>query len=298
MPIVSYRNKTADKVRLRPKKSLGQHFLRDRQVIDAILRLAKPKVAENVLEIGPGEGVLSEALLAAETHLIAVETDYRLWEPLAKRFAGRMEGNFLLERSDFLKCDLEALLGERRDRDGRFAVIANIPYQITTPILFTLVRYRRLFSRAILMMQEEVAARIMASPGSKDYGRLTLGIGLYCDVESGFKVSPSAFVPRPKVWSRVIRLKFRDQPRYPVADELWLEKIVALLFSQRRKKLINPLLGLLPNMERKQLIGLLATIDIDPDWRPDKLDPEAFVRLANYLKAIDCLQEKNYASSR
>ena len=279
------------------KKRLGQHFLRDQTTISRIIDLAAPKPGETVLEIGPGEGVLTEALLARGANVIAVETDKDLWQPLAERFAQNqgfdlssksdIKAGFRLERGDFLKLDLNQLFLEDLQLATPVAVIANIPYQITTPILFRLIKYRHLFSRAILMMQEEVAARLMAAPGGRDYGRLTVGVGIHCDIDSGFKVSPGSFSPRPKVWSRVLRFEFLAHPRYEVTDQALFERLLLTLFSQRRKQMINPLKGLLTNLKRDEISEKLIAAGFLPDARPATLSPEEMVRLA------DCIAQWN-----
>ena len=267
------------------KKRLGQHFLRDRQIISRIIDLAAPKPGESVLEIGPGEGVLTEALLKSGARVVAVEADRDLWEPLEKRFSPVSDADFSLLRGDFLKTDLDKIFAESQDLSTPVAVVANIPYQITTPILFRLIKYRHLFSRAILMMQEEVAARLLAEVGSRDYGRLTVNVGLYCDVDSGFKVSPAVFVPRPKVWSRVVRFEFLDQPRYPVADPDLFEHLVFTLFSQRRKQIINPLKGMMTHLNREELSEKLVAAGFSPSDRPATLTSAELVRLSDCLAA-------------
>ena len=267
------------------KKRLGQHFLRDRQTISRIIDLAAPKPDESVLEIGPGEGVLTQALLESGARVLAVEADSDLWEPLENRFSPLSKDEFFLQRGDFLKTDLEQTFAESQNFSTPVAVIANIPYQITTPILFRLIKYRHLFSRAILMMQEEVAARLLAEVGSRDYGRLTVNVGLYCDIDAGFKVSPAAFSPRPKVWSRVVRFEFLDQPRYPVADPDLFERLVLTIFSQRRKQIINPLKGMLTNLKREELCEKLVAAGFEPTDRPATLSTAELVRLS------DCLAE-------
>ena len=135
------------------------------------------------------------------------------------------------------------------------------------------------------MMQEEVAARLLAEPGSRDYGRLTVNVGLYCDIDSGFKVSPSAFVPQPKVWSRVVRFEFLNQPRYRVADTALFERLVHTLFSQRRKQIINPLKGMLTHLKREELSAKLVVAGFTPTDRPATLTPAELVRLADCLVA-------------
>ena len=262
------------------KKRLGQHFLRDPGIIARIIDLAAPAPGATVLEIGPGEGVLTEALLARGVNVVAVETDKDLWQPLAERFAAAGP-NFHLERGDFLKVDLDKLFLQQLHLSAPIAVVANIPYQITTPILFRLIKNRHLFSSATLMVQEEVAARIMAAPGGRDYGRLTVGVGINCDVNPGFKVPPGAFSPPPKVWSRVLRFKFLAQPRYKVADQALFERLLLTLFSQRRKQIINPLKGMLTNLNRDEICAKLEAAGFTPEVRPATLSPEDMVRLAD-----------------
>jgi 16S rRNA (adenine1518-N6/adenine1519-N6)-dimethyltransferase len=266
----------------RAKKRLGQHFLRDGGVTARIVGLAAPLAGAEVLEIGPGEGVLTAALLAAGARVTAIETDRDLFAPLQERFRAELEqGSFRLLEGDFLKLDLAAALAGREP----VAVVANIPYQITTPIIFRLIRERRLFSRAVLMMQEEVAARLTAVPGSRDYGRLTVGVGLFCDLQPGFKVNPAAFSPPPRVWSRVLRLEFLTDPRYPVSDFGLLERLLLALFGQRRKQIINPLKGIMTHLTREELAARLEGAGFSPQIRPDQLAPEELVRLANSLAA-------------
>lgn len=267
------------------KKRLGQHFLRDRQTISRIIDLASPQPGESVLEIGPGEGVLTENLLKSGARVLAVETDSDLWDALENRFSPIGKSDFFLQRGDFLKTDLEQILTENQYLSTPAAVIANIPYQITTPILFRLIKYRHLFSRAILMMQEEVAVRLLAEVGSRDYGRLTVNAGLYCNIDSGFKVSPAAFSPRPKVWSRVLRFEFLDKPRYPVVDPELFERVVHTIFSQRRKQIINPLKSILTNLKREELSEKLVANGFLPSDRPATFSPSELVRLAGCLAA-------------
>ena len=279
------------------KKRLGQHFLRDPGIISRIIDLAAPEPGATVLEIGPGEGVLTEALLARGVNVVAVETDKDLWQPLAERFAAPAAAaanseaspatdagpNFHLEHGDFLKVDLDELFLQRLELSAPVAVVANIPYQITTPILFRLIKYRHLFSSATLMIQEEVAARIMAAPGGREYGRLTVGVGMNCEVDPGFKVHPGAFSPPPKVWSRVLRFEFLEQPRYKVEHQELFDRLLLALFSQRRKQIINPLKGILTNLKRDEIYEKLMASGFVPEARPATLTPEEMVRLADCI---------------
>jgi len=267
------------------KKRLGQHFLRDKGVIAKIIDLAAPSAGETVLEIGPGEGALTEALLARDAHVIAVETDKDLWQPLTERFSlppdSERPVNFHLEKGDFLKLDLDKLFLQDLQLSTPVAVVANIPYQITTPILFRLIKYRHLFSRAILMMQEEVAVRLLAAPGGRDYGRLTVGVGTHCDINPGFKVAPGSFSPPPKVWSRVLRFEFLAQPRYKITDQALFDRLLLALFSQRRKQIINPLKGILTNLKPNEMCEKLVGAGFAPGARPATLTRQEMIHLAD-----------------
>ncbi|MCK5679909.1 hypothetical protein KAI46_03755, partial [bacterium] len=137
--------------------------------------------------------------------------------------------------------------------------------------------------RAILMMQEEDAVRILAAPGGRDYGRLTVGVGIHCDVNSGFKVSPGSFSPPPKVWSRVLRFDFLANPRFMVTDQALFERLLLTLFTQRRKQIINPLKGMLTNLKRDEICEKLVASGFSPDARPATLAPEDIVRLAECI---------------
>ena len=268
----------------RPRKRFGQHFLIDPGMVAKIIALAALQPGETVFEIGPGRGILTAALLAAETRVVAVETDRDLAAFLKERFQAEIAaGRLILHDGDVLKLDLEQALAGRTPA----AVVANIPYQITTPLLFRLIEYRRLFSRAVLMMQEEVARRLLAAPGSRDYGRLGIGIGIFADCRSGFAVAPGAFRPPPKVDSRVLRLDFLNAPRWPLRDPDLFSRLLQALFSQRRKQIINPLKGLRPGRSREELAAFLAAAGFEPSCRPAELTPRELVRLANLLAAAE-----------
>ncbi|MBN2332055.1 MAG: ribosomal RNA small subunit methyltransferase A [Deltaproteobacteria bacterium] len=267
----------------RHKKKLGQHFLQDGNIVRKIIDLAAILPGMPVLEIGPGNGVLTEALLRAGAAVTAIETDAELIPVLKQRFAGAFPDQFTLVPDDILKCDLPAILDYGNPDFSRFLVVANIPYNITTPIVFSLIDQRHLFSRAVLMVQDEVAVRLLAAPGSKNYGRLSVMVSLAAHIFSGFKVSPACFYPPPQVWSRVITLEFLTSRRCEMVDGQWLGEIVNRLFSQRRKKIVNPLLGCRLTLSRQQLVELLQHNGFSPDCRPETMSVDELCRLARLL---------------
>ncbi|NIA19209.1 MAG: ribosomal RNA small subunit methyltransferase A [Xanthomonadaceae bacterium] len=266
------------------KKKLGQNFLHDANIARKIIDLAALTAGEPVFEIGPGNGFLTAFLLGVPAPVTAIETDTDLLPVLRQRFSSGQENEFTLVHGDVLKSDLEDELGDVYQRHGKICVVANIPYQITTPIIFLLIRYRHLFSRAVLMMQEEVAARILAAPGSKLYGRLSIMTSLFCQTMPGFTVSPGCFYPQPRVWSRVVSLHFLSQPSCQISDVEWLGDLVKRLFSQRRKKIINPLSNWKLTLERSQLAELLLQNGFSPDCRPETMTVSELCRLAELLQ--------------
>lgn len=268
------------------KKKLGQNFLHDANIARKIIALAALSPGEPVFEIGPGNGFLTAFLLPSAAQVTAIETDADLLPDLRQRFSGCQKNKFNLIHGDVLKCDLGRELGDVYQRHGKICVVANIPYQITTPIIFLLIRYRHLFSRAVLMIQEEVAARILAAPGSKLYGRLSIMASLFCQTVSGFTVSPGCFYPQPRVWSRVVLLHFLSQPSCQVSDVKWLGDLVTRMFSQRRKKIINPLSNWKLSLGRSQLVELLLENGFSPDCRAETMPVSEFCRLAELLARV------------
>ncbi len=268
----------------RYKKKLGQHFLQDANIARKIIELAALTEGEPVFEIGPGNGFLTAFLLRASIRVTAVEMDAELLPGLRDRFVTGGGHGLNLVHGDVLKLDLEREFENVVQRHGKICVVANIPYQITTPIIFMLIRHHHLFSRAVLMMQAEVADRLLAGPGSKSYGRLSIMTSLFCRVHSGFSVSPGCFYPQPRVWSKVVMLSFLSRPSCQVADVVWLGDLVQRLFSQRRKKIINPLTDWRLNLERFQIEDLLRQNGFSPDCRAETMSVGEFCRLSNLLR--------------
>ena len=262
----------------RPDKSLGQHFLIDGCIADRIVEAAGIEQEDTVLEIGPGKGILTERLLRRTRHVTAVEIDRNLLMLLNDKF-GKIEG-FRIVEADILKVDLNELF---KNVYGRIKVVSNIPYNISTPILEFLCRNRALVSEAVLMVQKEVAERLMSKPGSKDYGLTTLNLALYSQVSPVMDVKPDAFSPQPEVMSRVISLVLSENPLYSLESEEMFRTITGMAFRQRRKMMRNTVIPYMISLgiSKSDALRLLSTGGIDPASRPETLGVEDFVNLSN-----------------
>ena len=218
-----------------PSKRLGQHFLRDQRTIHRIIDALAPKPDETIVEIGPGTGALTAVLVERASRLIAVEFDKKLTPLLTERFGSLP--NFKLLVADALAVDFCAeILPARTAR-----LVANLPYNISTAILQRLIAQRACFEEMVLMLQREVVERVLAPAGTSDRGFISVLVEAYCEAEKLFDVAPSAFRPPPKVWSSVMRVKFRPRINVEVADEGLLWQTVSAGFAQKRKTILNNL---------------------------------------------------------
>ena len=253
----------------RPKKSFGQHFLHEKRYIESIVSAISPRPNDVVVEIGPGEGALTLPLLAAAGKLTAIELDTDLIPDLKARAAS--VGELEVIHADVLKVDFTALARERGVEKLRVA--GNLPYYISSPILFHCVEHTGAIEDMHFMLQKEVVDRMAAEPGSKVYGRLSVMLQLVCRIEPLFEVPPGAFRPPPKVDSAVVRMVPLPPERLPQADPARLYAVVKAAFSQRRKTLSNAL---------KQVMDAEAirSADVDPKARAEALSLADFVRLA------------------
>ncbi|MBI2876627.1 MAG: 16S rRNA (adenine(1518)-N(6)/adenine(1519)-N(6))-dimethyltransferase RsmA [Candidatus Tectomicrobia bacterium] len=255
------------------KKGLGQHFLVDPGVVRGIVRLAALTQEDTVLEVGPGLGSLTLALAEAAGKTIALEKDEKLYHLLQEQLAPYPQVELI--RADALFFDYASL-------EPGTKVVSNLPYAVATPLLFRFLEQRGRICEMVLMLQQEVADRLLASPGSKTYGPLTVAVQLYCQVEKGFKVPPAAFWPRPKVHSMVVRFVLQTQPRVALTDEELFFKIVRASFAQRRKTLLN-------NLRQAQHLGhdpgfwaeACRNVGIDPARRGETLSLEEFAALTH-----------------
>jgi 16S rRNA (adenine1518-N6/adenine1519-N6)-dimethyltransferase len=259
----------ADGFRREAKKSLGQNFLHERGVIEKILLAVDPKPGDRIVEIGPGQGALTLPLLDRHGALTAIEFDRDLLEPLAA--ATRAHGALTLVHADVLSVDFSALAAQA---GGPLRLVGNLPYNLSSPILFHALDHAAAIRDMHFMLQKEVVDRMAAGPGSKVYGRLSVMLQAGCTVTPLFKVAPGAFRPAPKVDSAVVRLVPRPPGAAGIADRARFAAIVRAAFGQRRKTLRNALSGLL-DAEAIEAAGLR------PDARAEQVPVEGFVRLAN-----------------
>lgn len=257
------------------KKSLGQHFLFDKNIINMILDTAKIRPEDTVVEIGPGPGIMTRMIGERVRRLIAIEIDKSLADNLRKDLSEQQ--NIEIVNTDALDYHFEEL-------EKGFKVIANLPYYITTPILFRLMEVRDRIESMTLMVQKEVAERITARPGGKEYGILSILIQYYSRPEISFIVPRGSFRPVPKVDSALLHLKILPEPKIKVKDEPFFFRIVKLSFSQRRKTLQNCLKGL--GLSKEVLGNTLASLGIDPKRRAETLSIEQFGLLSDFLENI------------
>jgi len=263
-----------------PRKRFGQHFLVNTPIADRIVGAAELNAGETVLEIGSGTGVLTERLVGRAARVFAVEIDRDLIARLQERFGG--DPSFTLIEGDVLAVDLSPVFAENT---GRIVVVANIPYNISSPIIDRLIGYSSLISRAVLMVQREVAERLAAGPGSKSYGLTSLNCARVGTVEKVMDVRPGSFRPPPTVMSRVIRIRFDERPRHPVIDERLFRELTGAAFRQRRKMVRNTLVPWLTGkgFSREDAARILTESGIAPDVRPETLTVDSFARLADLV---------------
>lgn len=264
-----------------PRKRFGQNFLHDPGVIQRIIDAVNAQSDEHLVEIGPGQGAITAGLLETAGALDAIELDRDLIVPLTEQFGGPP---LRLINADALTLDLCGLLDDTQEVQSRtqsarrLRLIGNLPYNISTPLLFRFLEQADCIEDMHLMLQKEVVDRMTAEPGTKVYGRLSVMVQTFCSAQRLFVVSAGAFRPAPKVSSAVARLRPHRPLPYPLADPGWHARIVAAAFAQRRKTLRNSLSGLITP---EQMIAL----DIDPGARAETLSVANFVALANASSA-------------
>ena len=257
---------------VRPHKQFGQHFLIDQTVVDRMLVAAQIHPTDTIVEIGPGLGVLSDQLAERAGRLYLIEVDILLAERLRSRFAGKPHVQVL--PADFLTLDLASAFSE-----PTIHVVASLPYNVATPILFRLLEQRRQFPEVTVMIQKEVAERLTANPGTKAYGVPSVLTQLYATVSTVYTVGPRSFFPAPKVESQVVRLVFQAEPRVAVWDAKRFQRVVKAAFAQRRKILRNALKA----AGYQDLDTIEKRSGIDLQRRGETLSLNEFAILANEI---------------
>jgi 16S rRNA (adenine1518-N6/adenine1519-N6)-dimethyltransferase len=264
---------------LRPRKGWGQHFLIDRNILNKVVHTAQVGSDDVVLEVGPGLGEMTESLARLARQVIAVEIDQRLVEILKEKMANH--SNVDVVQKDILDVDFGAFLGHE---GPRVKVVANLPYKISTPLVFRFIDSKEVFSSLTLMLQREVAERMVARPGGKDYGPLSILVQAFSDLSIRFLLKPTAFFPPPKVESAVISMTWKEKPAVAAEEEAWFKAMVRGCMGYRRKTLINALkhsgLSLPENFGDR-----MGRVGIDPRRRPETLAVKEFAILARTLKA-------------
>ena len=259
---------------LRLKQSLGQNFLKDQNIAKKIVRSIKIDRSSVIIEIGPGSGAITGLLLENFNTVIAVEIDKRFAEIIKEKFS--RFGNIIIKNDDFLKINLKSLYAEY----GRLNIVGNLPYHITSPVLFKMFESKNYINSAFLMVQREVGKRILSSPNGKDRGILSVLSQYYCKVSSLFKVSRNVFYPVPKVDSLFIQFEFKKKPDSAAKNEELLRNIVKSAFGKRRKYLRN-------SLKESNNIDIDALNKIcDLTRRPEELTVEEFVDLTNKIYSL------------
>ncbi len=256
----------------RPRKHFGQHFLHDRNILNKIIAAIRPEADQHFVEIGPGRGAMTGPLLEGCATLHAVEIDRDLAAALPEHITSP---KLTVHAVDALRFDFATL----RPDAGRLRLAGNLPYNVSTPLLFHILGYDELFDDIHVMLQKEVAQRIVAGPGGRIYGRLSVAIAARCDVETLFHIRPGSFTPPPRVDSSFIRLRPSAAKRARIEDPRAFDLVVTSAFGQRRKKLGNALGNVLDAAQ-------IESVGVDPGLRAEQLTVEQFIALGNLAGSI------------
>jgi len=248
---------------VKARKRFSQNFLHDKNIINKIINLINPKIKDHILEIGPGRGALTYALLDKVNFIEVIEIDRDLARLMID---DQRSDKILLHQTDALKYNFSSSYNNKKIR-----LVGNLPYHISTPLIFHIIKYNQYFSDIHLMLQKEVAERMVSQPNSKIYGRLSIAIQARCNIEKFFDIKPNAFYPTPKVLSSIIKLT----PKAPLEDHINIElnQILIAAFNQRRKKIANSLKSLLTTDQ-------IRKANIDPESRPENLTVDDFLNLS------------------
>ncbi|WP_207642028.1 16S rRNA (adenine(1518)-N(6)/adenine(1519)-N(6))-dimethyltransferase RsmA [Syntrophomonas zehnderi] len=260
------------------RKGMGQNFLLDQNIINKIAESADIEADDYIVEIGPGLGSLTQALAKRSQGVLAIDIDLRLKAVLEETLADYSNVEVVFQ--DILKTDIENELIKAFELKEikPYKVCANIPYNITTPIIFQLLKDCPHMQSAVLMMQKEVGNRILASPGNKDYGRLTVAVGCFAKIEHILNVSSNCFYPRPQVDSVVLKFTPNQNPDYLQIDEACFHKLLNTAFQQRRKTILNICAGFF-NQDKSVVKIKLQQLGLDPNLRPENLSQQDYINL-------------------
>ena len=262
---------------IKMSKKLGQNFLIKRGIVDEIVKAADLQEGEPVLEIGPGIGTLTQGLAQSGANVTAIQLDTRLLEVLDTTLA--QYSNVTIVHGDVLKLDVPSIMNNEP-----FKVVANLPYYITTPIIMSLLESRLPIERLVVMVQKEVALRMVAKPGTKDYGALSVAVQYYTMPDIVLDVPPKSFLPAPAVTSSVIRCVLRDKPPVDVVDEKLFFRVVKAGFAQRRKTFVNSMKT--TGLSKDRIEELLAKANIDGQRRGETFTLQEFADVANAWAAF------------
>ena len=257
---------------IKMSKKLGQNFLIKRGIVDEIVHAAELTVGEPVLEVGPGIGTLTQGLAQSGADVTAIELDRRLLEVLDTTLASY--DNVRIIHGDVLKLDVPTIMNQKP-----FKVVANLPYYITTPIIMSLLESKLPIERLVVMVQKEVALRMVAKPGTKDYGALSVAVQYYTEPDIVLDVPPKSFLPAPAVTSSVIRCVLRDKPPVDVIDEKLFFRVVKAGFAQRRKTFANTMRT--TGLSKEQIDDILVKANIDGQRRGETFSLQEFADVAN-----------------
>lgn len=271
------------KYNIRANKSLGQNFLISEQVVNEIVESSKIDKEDLVIEIGPGLGTLTKYLLEKAGKVIGIELDKKMVEILQDRF--KLYNNFELYQQDVLKIDLKHLIKKEKENTNikKVKIVANLPYYITTPIIMKLLEEKLDLESITVMIQKEVADRLIAIPGEKETGAITYAVYYYAIAEAILEVPKESFIPEPEVTSKVIKLNIRREPPVEVQDKELMFKIIKSAFMQRRKTLINALNNAKIFQNKEEGNKILESLKLDESVRAEKLTLENFADITNKI---------------
>ena len=274
-----------NKYGIHANKSLGQNFLINEEVINQIIEKAEIDEKDLIIEIGPGLGTLTSRLLEKAGKVICVELDDRMITILNDRF--KLYNNFELIHDDILKVNLNKIINENLFENNnikKIKIVANLPYYITTPIIMKLLEEKLNITSITVMIQKEVADRLIAVPGEKNAGAITYSVYYYAEAEKVLDVENNSFIPEPSVTSTVIKLNIRKEPVIQIKDEKLMFKIIKQAFMQRRKTLVNALSNMDIFKSKEEIIRMLEDLNINTKVRGEALTIEQYAQITNYVE--------------